>query len=310
MAEAPELGAADLATEVEIDMVIGKGSHGPGFLGIDMIVVIVAEDVALIKGVVHVKQVVVLHILIIREVAFRELIHIEPVGAAEHIVDGLVVFLLDTTNVNTAEQLDMLRQGCIEIGTAAEEEMVEDPVLHHILAALALHGRKLVHLIHLVPVDLGIGLVVGSPIVEDIVVIAAGIAIADLIGRQVAIVVRARVWHIVPVQGGGIVAPEGGGEGGLDMNLVALGGVGVGQHNDRLAGSTHAGVALLALVPAPVGVIIVVIEQVIHLLDGIGLHTPGGVGGKGGEVEVVVRIQLLLHSEETSKAVVGGSFHV
>ena len=76
MTLAPQLGGADLQRGVEIPMVVGGLRHAPGFLLIDVEVVVVAEHITLIQRVVFVQKVVVLHVLVLGEVAFGELIDI------------------------------------------------------------------------------------------------------------------------------------------------------------------------------------------------------------------------------------------
>ena len=47
------------------------------------------------------------------------------------------------------------------------------------------------------------------------------------------------------------------------------------KQKHRLVSFADAGVALLAVVPAPVGVVIMIAGKVVHLLGGVALQTSG-----------------------------------
>ena len=95
-------------------------------------------------------------VVVVRKFAFGEFVHIQPVGAAQQVVDGLVILLLHAADVQTGVQFDMVVERVGEVGASAQLEVVEDAVLDHVLGAFALLGGQLVDFIHLVPVDLGV----------------------------------------------------------------------------------------------------------------------------------------------------------
>ena len=111
----------------------------------------------------------------------------------------------------------------------------------------------------MVPVDLGVTLVVVQPQGHHVIVGLGGVLAVNLVARQIAVVVGTRVLGVVPVEGGGVVEAEGKSCCGLHGELVVRGVEVVGQQEGGLELGTHAGVALFALVPAPVGVVVVVV---------------------------------------------------
>ena len=72
----------------------------------------------------------------------------------------------------------------------------------------------------------------------------------------------------------------------------------MGQGYERFIVASHAGVADLAILVAPVGIIIVVVRKIIYFLCCSPGNTSLVYGIKGSQVEAVVTVYLLLDGEE------------
>ncbi len=83
----------------------------------------------------------------------------------------------------------------------------------------------------------------------------------------------------------------------------------MGEHDDWFVGVADACVAFFTLVPAPVGVIVVVAGEVVDFLGGIALQTLGGGGAPNGEVECVFAVEAFFRREEVGETGVAAAVH-
>ena len=114
------------------------------------------------------------------------------------------------------------------------------------------------------------------------------------IARQVAVIVRSRVRRVIPVKGGiavlsGTVQESGGG-----LQTVARSG-GIFKDHHRFVSLADTGVAHLAVLVAPVGVIGVGSHQVIDFLGGSVLGPAVSRSRENHEPQFVHIIEFLLH---------------
>ena len=112
------------------------------------------------------------------------------------------------------------------------------------------------------------------------------------IGRKVAVVVRSRVLGIVPVERGVTVVTASEQDSCVSIELVGRG-VFILQGHDRLEGVAHAGVAHLAVLVTPVGVVHIVTHKVIDFLGGCVLCTALSRGREGEKGELVLVVEPL-----------------
>ena len=89
-----------------------------------MVIIVVAEDVSFIQGIVFVQQVIVLDISVIREIAFRVFIHVKPETATQQVVNGFVIDGYDLILANATPALQAAVSATEDIpilGTAVTE---------------------------------------------------------------------------------------------------------------------------------------------------------------------------------------------
>ena len=303
VAHAPHLGSGGVQAHMEIDMAVGELGRGPEVLLEDVVGVVVAELVAHAEVCANVVEVVVQQVGIFRTFTIGVLVFVQPVGTAQQIVDGLVIALVIATDVDTAGELDIVSEVGHNIRGTRHLHMVDDAVFHDILSALVGGSGQLVHLIEVVPVELAevavVQPLVGVPRLQ-------GGVVGDVAG-QVPVVVGTRVRHVGPVERGGALAAEAASYIRGNLIFAIFRGKEMREHEHRLVGVADAGVAFLAVVPAPVGVVVVVAGQVVHLLCRVALQTLGGGRAPQREVEGMLVVDAFFCREEVGEARVGAA---
>ena len=115
------------------------------------------------------------------------------------------------------------------------------------------------------------------------------------VGREVAVVVRSRVLGIVPVERGVAIVTTSEQDSCIGIELVGRG-VFVLEGNDRFEGVAHAGVAHLAVLVTPVGVVHIVAHKVIDFLGGCVLRAALSRGSEGKEGNLVLVTEFLAYT--------------
>ena len=145
---------------------------------------------------------------------------------------------------------------------------------------------------------------------ESLVLIVAspiGVLIIE-ITRKVAVIVSARVGSIVPIEGSVAVLTRSPEQGNVGLEIIQRS-CSVFNNENRLVGDSHTGVAHLAVLITPVGVVHIVAHKVIHLLGGSILCAPLSRRCHSHKRNPVLVVDFLLSSEIICERTVVNTFH-
>ena len=129
------------------------------------------------------------------------------------------------------------------------------------------------------------------------------------IARKVPVVVRTRIRGIVPVKSRVAVLAESVKHCGRGRELLGLRCEVVLEDGDRLVGLADAGVAHLAVIVAPVGVVHVVAHQIVDLLGGTVLRSTLARGGHECESQLMLLAEPLLHGSVVAERAVENTLY-
>ena len=94
------------------------------------------------------------------------------------------------------------------------------------------------------------------------------------------------------------------------LNSFVFRAVDMRQQSNRLVGVAVAGVAPMAIKPAPVGVIVMTSNKIVDLWNAIDLHALTRGTAPSGEVEGVIFVELFFEGEKIGKARIGYAFDI
>ena len=284
---------------------------GAEHVGIVIVAVLIAHLGGMRMAVLVVIVEVILVSLCIRaEIAFGEFVDVGPIVAPQEVFHLRVVLRTVTAQRKPAVDPGIVAEDVRKTGREVPVQLIGMTLLDHVVRPpagavdLLVEGIVLVivGLVHLLPVEMADVLVVGLPV--DLLPCGTDIVLVEgEIARQVTVVVGARVGAVLPRQCRVAVPAEAQRRGQLQLRTV--GDVErVVEHHDGFVVVTHAGIALLAVLPAPVGVVIVVAYQVVGLLRGGLLRTAFGGGTQQGQRQAVALAELLFDGGEITERIV------
>ena len=254
----------------------------------------------------EVVQVVLYHGRARCEIALGELVYVQVVVPAKEVIHDLVVLGAVPFQVDSAVKCEPVLGPPLDRAGEVDIVLVCPAFLDRVLGAAPVLGDVVVvDIVETVPVHVpctvdivlpGLGGPCRFFYVNSIIIRVFHIEIA----RQIAVVVRPRVRGVVPVKGRVAVLSGTVQEGGGRLQAVTRGG-GVFENHHRLVGLADTGVAHLAVLVAPIGVVGVASYQVIHFLGRGVLRTALTRGGEYHESELVCVIELLLHGSVISE---------
>ena len=306
LAVAPHLGATDLGTDEAVADALIFGELSPGCSLLDYDVVVVAEAVALAHSPSGVVQ-VILHTGVAASVsADGVVIDIVEVVGSHHVRDSLIVLTRVRGQLHTHQELRLRIDVPVEGGTEVQGELVA-VALEHVVSSIAAHGvHLLIGVVELVPLNLpvlfgcrpeviavlpGCEVVVAAVGQAPYIVVVAGEGLPVVgFGIQGVVVLQARTAvHAV-------LAIEGGHELQVVVDLEVP-----GEQGRRLEGVHHARVAFLAILIAPVGVVLVVVGEPVSLIGADALLSALRGRSPGAEAEAVAVVEHLLQGEEIAQ---------
>ena len=239
------------------------------------------------------------------EVALGEVVHVHIIITSEQIRHHFVVFRAVDAGVESAGNGQVVLGTVLEGRGKVEVVLVYMPLLLYVLRAVepVLVGLDAVHIVETVPVHVSqSGIAVRmcpdlrSPsVLHAVVAVHVRIRIVEVTGK-IAVVIRAGILGIVPVECGVAVLAETIERGHIGVELVGRSII-ILYYRDGLVGLADAGVAHLSVLVSPVGIVHVVANQVIHFLGGCILGTALAGSGKEDETQLVGIPQHLVRSE-------------
>ena len=309
LAVALEVGVTGL--DGVVDVPVGEVDHhllpDVGVHRVD--IVVISEAVALVDLAVGVVHIVLGERGVAGEVTLGILVDVQPVGATQQIFHGLIVTGHGVAGAHAALQGHLVVKAVVERAVELPHGQIAVTLLDDVgralvlAGALGLEGVEVVHLIHTLPVELAHVFAVAPQVGVELI----GVRVAGKVTGQVTVVVRTRVAGVVPVEGAAGVERLVESDTGVERR-TGLGRPHPVEDGGGVKGLHHAGVALLALLPAPVGIIKMCTGQVVGLLKGRAVAGALGGGAKGGQRQRVLRVEHLLDGEEVAPAVVERAF--
>ena len=250
---------------------------------------------------------VVLLLFLTHEVALGELVDVHPVVAAQQVFHLVVVFGAVPAVEDACDEARIVAERAGDLCREVQVELVGVALLDHVVRAVSgavgpfVDLAAVVGVVEPVPVDLT-GVVARTPQLGDLGRIRE-LVVGHVVAGQVAVVVGTRVGTALPREGRVTVRTEA--ERGCCVDLRAVvGRVGVVDDHQRLVVVTHAGVAFLAVLITPVGIVVVVADQVVDLLCRSLLRAALGRSAEDRERQPVALVEAFLHRSVVAEAVV------
>ena len=230
-----------------------------------------------------------------REITLGEVVDIDEIVAAKEVCDLLVVLSPVDSGVQASCHNEIIKRTILECAGEIKILLVHMALFLNILRTVLAVCIRLdaVDMVETVPVDMGeFGIHIRmcpnfirpTPL-DAVVAVHIGILVIEITG-EVTVVIWTWVLSVVPVKGRVTVLAETIECGGACIELVGRSEV-VLDYRDRLIGLTHAGVADLAVLVSPVGVVHIISCQVVNFLCGSILRTALAGSGKEHESEFV-----------------------
>ena len=322
---APHRKSAELGAQLHAETAETGGISSPYTAGTQMRLVVVAELVALSDGSCMTVLVIIIHIVLrhdrIAEVTLCEFIDIHIVVAAEQVLHLVVVPRAVDADVGSGRQTGVILIDSADlrgevpvqlVGMALLDDIVRTgagTVYRFILGIAEIH----VGLVHFVPVEVADITHVAHPLIRQTgrshrSGLQVG-SVQQLVARHIAVIIGTGVCTVVPRQRRITVLTETERSGQVELGML-IGIERIVDHSDRLVAVTHARITHLAVLVAPVGVVIVVADQIVSLLRGSLLRTALGGSTHNREAQPVTRIENLLGRSEISVGVVIDAVHV
>ena len=301
----PEGGAAHAAAGRQFERTERHLAGEPAVpfpdVGVIVVAVLVADmDLLGLAVLQPVAQVILGHVGESGIVALGERVHVVEVVAAQQVVHALIVLSTVDLRIGAAGQGEEPGRTPLEVHGEVQVPLVHAALLEGVFGPVpAVFVIRLIHVVQAVPVYMGVvgqvllpGLA-GPGRLHRIQAVVVGILHVEVTG-QVAVVVRTGILRVIPVEGRVTVLAETVEHGGCGVEGMGRGEVVLEDGNGfvRLA---DPGVAHLAVLVTPVGVVHVVAHEVVHFLGGGVLRTALTRRAHDDGTELVHVVELLLN---------------
>ena len=313
---APEGAAGERGTHIGLHvlpglLVLSEGVHQTG---VD--VVVPTEHVTFFHHLVRAVQVVERDQRVI-EVTVCELVDVHPEVATQQVFNRFKVVCALVVDAAAHGEVARIIDLFVPDTVDAYAHRIRAHLFQDVFAAVAgdrlartvrvLHGVQVLAVgeVHLVPIDLASGGVVAPYFLPAAEQARIGLLV---VAGQVAVIIRTGIFRIEPVEARGSVATEGVEQAGGPVHLPAF--VEVAEHEHRLVVEGHACIALLAILVAPVRVVVVRSAQVEGFLYSHARTALHDGGAEAREAHAVPLIDLVLGGQEVCIGIEGGAFHI